>query len=134
LITGDDIRVNGQTVGVCTSCSLVVDTGTSILTGPTANINPLLAAIGNVSLDCSNLNTLPTINFVIAGKVFDLGPDFYVLQAPDNTGKNTCQLGLQALDTGLPNMWILGDPFLRKYYTVFDRTNNQVGFALAIQQ
>jgi len=133
LITGDDIKVDGVSAGVCSSCALVVDTGTSILTGPPSAVGPLLQKIGNVSLDCSNLNTLPTLQFTLNGKDFPLEPDFYVLKGPDDSGKITCQIGLEALDPGLP-LWILGDPFLRKYYTVFDRQNNQVGFALATQQ
>lgn len=133
LITGDDIQVGGKSAGVCKSCALVVDTGTSVLTGPPSAIGPLLKMIGNVTADCSNVKTLPTITFVINGHSFDLGPDFYVLQAPGNNGKMECQLGIQGLNPGLP-LWILGDPFIRKYYTVFDRTNNQVGFATAIQQ
>jgi len=30
-------------------------------------------------------------------------------------------------------LWILGDPFLRKYYSTYDPVNSKVGFAEAIQ-
>jgi hypothetical protein len=45
----------------------VVDTGTSIITGPPLTMDPLIAAI-NVTSDCSNLHTLPPITFSIARK------------------------------------------------------------------
>jgi len=112
---------------------MVVDTGTSVLTGPPSTIGPLLKMVGNVSSDCSNVDDMPTLTFVINGKSFELGPEFYVLKSPSGNGQEECQLGIQALNPGIP-LWILGDPFIRKYYTVFDRSNNQVGFATAIQQ
>jgi len=133
LITGTDIKANGKSLGVCAYCLLIVDTGTSILTGPPGLVDPLISAIGTVEPDCSNRNKLPTISFQINGIDMTLEPEFYVIYTDDGTGNNTCQLGIESLNPGLP-LWILGDPFLRKYYTIFDRGQNQVGFALAVQQ
>lgn len=136
LINADDVKINGVATKSCTGflsgghCKMVVDTGTSILTGPSAKINPIIAKIGNVSADCSNKASLPTISIVLGGKDFTLEPEYYVIEVDTPEGKE-CQLGMQAMDQ--LGLWILGDPFLRKYYTVFDRANKQVGFATAVQ-
>ena len=135
LIHGDDIKVDGTSMGSCkgllsSKCQFVVDTGTSILTGPSKKIKALEDKIGTVNADCSNVDSLPTIAFTLAGKDLTLEPSFYVLKVKDDvSGVTQCQLGMQALDQ--LGLWILGDPFLRKYYTVFDRAADRVGFALA---
>ena len=72
-----------------------------------------------------------------------LSSRFYVLKGQttvrgeDGTevGAVVCQLGIQAINPLLSGeLWILGDPFLRKYYTIFDREKNRVGFTRAKQE
>jgi cathepsin D len=131
LISASDIKVGGKSIGACgwlLGCEMVVDTGTSILAGPVSAVNDLIKPIGEVKADCSNVNSLPTLTFKFAGKDFDLGPDFYVLRLPDESGNVQCELGIQGVNAGVP-IWILGDPFLRAYYTVWDKDSERVGFA-----
>jgi hypothetical protein len=133
LVSGTSIKVGDEKVVSCSwlfGCDMVVDTGTSLFAGPTKDVAKLISKIGNVSADCSNVKDLPIISISMNGKDFTLDPDFYVLRMEDETGKEQCVLGIQGMDAGVP-IWILGDTFLRKYYTVWDAEANRVGFALA---
>jgi len=133
LISAKDISVNGVSTKACnflTGCYMVVDTGTSVLAGPVSTVSKITDLIGNVTADCSNVHTLPTVTFEIAGTAFELGPEFYVLRQPTGTGTVECLLGIEGVNAGVP-IWILGDPFLRKYYTVWDAEQQRVGFATA---
>ena len=114
----------------------VLDTGTSLIAGPPSVVNPIIQQV-NASVDCSNLGHLPNITITMAlasGSVdFVMTPNDYTVRQPNPRAADTCSCGLFAFDAGegLLPLWILGDPFLRTFYTVFDRANNQLMFAHA---
>jgi len=134
MISASDIKIGDTSTKACgwfLGCQSVVDTGTSVIAGPIAAMNKIIAQIGNVTEDCSNVKSLPTVTFNFGGHDFPLEPEFYVIRVKDPaTGKDQCELGMQGMNAGAP-LWILGDPFLRKYYTVWDAEQKRVGFALA---
>jgi len=122
-----DITINNQRQSLCSDCQVAVDTGTSQLAGPTDVINELSHRL-NVQTDCSNYKTLPDLGFVMGDHIMNLKPQDYVDKGPEG-----CEVSLMPLDVPPPNgpLFIFGDPFLRKYYTAYDRAGSRVGFATA---
>lgn len=105
----------------------VIDSGTSVLVGPNSLINPIIEGI-TVNEDCSGIEALPDITFQIDGLDYTLTSNEYVLKV--TMGDETaCVLALMAMDfpAGF-NYMILGDSFMRKYYSYFDMNNDRVGF------
>lgn len=130
----------GDTVQPSTSGIIgVIDTGTSLIAGPPAVVNPIIAQI-NASTDCSNVHTLPNISFTFDlgwGKTQDfvLTPEQYTYRQKFKDGEpDQCECGLFAFDAGegLLPLWILGDPFLRSYFAVFNRGTNELQFAPSV--
>merc|ERR1719484_432366 len=123
----EDITINNKKQTLCNDCQVAVDTGTSQLAGPTDVIQELSKRL-DVHTDCSNYKTLPNLGFVMGDHVLNLKPQDYV-----DKGSDGCEVSLMPLDVPPPNgpLFIFGDPFLRKYYTSYDRENNKVGFATA---
>jgi Eukaryotic aspartyl protease len=111
--------------------------GTSIILGPSYDVKPILAEIGEVYANCSNVHTLPTVSFNISNTLLDVSPDFYVLRQPvtaaDGSTQEECVLGIAGALLTAP-FWIMGDPFLRAYTAVFDKSTTppRVGFAKSI--
>jgi len=123
-----DIALNEKALGLCTKrCQIAADTGTSLLAGPTSMVDKLVRKL-NVASDCSNYDSLPTLGFILGNATLELNNVDYVDRSPDG-----CALTFMPLDIPPPRgpLFILGDPFLRKYYTVYDRERLRLGFAVA---
>jgi len=127
----DDITFDNVPKNLCDGgCEVAVDTGTSMLAGPSDLVDKLSSMVG-AKEDCSNFNSLPKIGFQIGDKILNLRPDDYM-----DKSSNDCSFSLMSLDVPPPKgpLFIFGDPFLRRFMTVFDREQSRVGFGVSKQQ
>ncbi|XP_038675278.1 pepsin A-like [Scyliorhinus canicula] len=132
-ISVDSITVNGQAVACNGGCQAIVDTGTSLLTGPSSDISSIQQAIGategyygEYTINCNSLGSMPNVVFTINGIDYPLTPSQYAIQYGGSCSSGFEGMYLPGSGGGL---WILGDVFIGAYYSIFDRGNNRMGFA-----
>ncbi|KAH9006841.1 aspartic peptidase A1 [Lactarius hatsudake] len=110
-----------------------IDTGTSLIVVPTDIAEMLNAQIGakkswngQYQVDCAKVPQLPDLSFYFDGRAYPLKGSDYVLDI-----QGTCISAFTGMDLNLPggSLWIIGDAFLRRYYTVYDLGRHAVGFA-----
>ncbi|KAM9369378.1 cathepsin E [Phaethornis superciliosus] len=134
----DNIQLDGTVAFCATGCQAIVDTGTSLITGPSKEVKELQNYIGatpvdgECTVDCKNLSEMPEVTFTIQGLPYTLSARDYTLMEYSD-GMAFCSSGFQGMDIPPPTgpLWILGDVFIRQFYSVFDRGNNRVGLAPA---
>jgi len=121
-----DIYVNGVAQNLCSgrTCLAVLDTGTTLLTGPTAGVAALVRAIG-AEEDCSNVDALPSITYVFKDDngqyEFELEPYYYVIEEEWH-GSEWCAPAFMSFDISRTTWyWIVGDVFMRKFFTSYYR-------------
>jgi len=110
----------------------IVDSGTSFIVGPKAEIRKLAASVGatanfmgEYTVDCATVDDLPDVTFTINGIDYSIPGNKVIIRSG-----NTCLFTFVGEDFGL---WILGDTFMRQFYTVFNYEEQTVGFAPAVQ-
>ncbi|XP_071370936.1 nothepsin [Centroberyx affinis] len=135
----DSVAVQGVSSFCPHGCQAIVDTGTSLIAGPTndiLNLQQLIGAtptnIGEYLVDCTRLSSLPHVTFVLGGTEYSLTAERYVRKEV-LAGHQLCFSGFQAVDILSPEgpLWILGDVFLTEFYSVFDRGQDRLGLAPA---
>lgn len=113
----------------------VIDTGTSLITLPSdlaeifnAQIGAEKSWTGQYTVDCAKRDVLPDLTFTFDGYEFPITAYDYILDLG-----GSCISTITALDVPEPvgPLAIIGDAFLRKYYSVYDLGNDAVGLAPA---
>ena len=109
----DDVTYDGSSVSSVKSA--IIDTGTSLLVGPHAEVAALATKVGakaiaggkEYTLDCSKLASLPDLDFTIGGKVYTLTSEQYSISMDGE-----CLFALTGMD--IPETcWTSLDPWRR---------------------
>ncbi len=134
-VTLDSMILAGQTKSFTTAVLAIVDSGTSTLAGPKAEVTKLalelgakpVGTTGEWLIDCNKTATAPSIDVGLGGTKYTLTAQDYII---NNAG--SCLLGILGIDIPAPAgpLWILGDVWIRKWFTVFDYGQKRLGFAL----
>lgn len=134
LIAVDSQSFGDEAVGP-TSFNGIVDTGTSLMVGSTAIVKPIIDKIGSQQqIDCSMRQSLPDYNLTIDGKKYNVPATQYILEIKQ-FGQTQCLVGFQSIDfpPSFGPTLIMGDVFIKYWYTEFDVGQERVGFAQAKQ-
>jgi saccharopepsin len=83
---------------------------------------------GQYTVECEKRDSLPDLTFTLSGHNFTIGPYDYIMEV-----QGSCISTFMGMDFPEPvgPLAILGDAFLRKWYSVYDLGNNAVGLAKA---
>ena len=126
----DDILVNGKSIKPANSrLTAIIDSGTSAIMGPSDIVKQILAQIPP-SFKCKEAANFPSVTIVLGGKEYVLKGDEYMMTREQGEG---CDIGIQGshLPSQFSGSFILGDSFMKNYYTHFDLGRKKIGFAKA---
>jgi hypothetical protein len=127
------MRVGSTVVTASRGARGIVDSGTSLLVGPPQIIESILPHV-RAHPDCSNLDELQTLEINMEATdgrtvTYRLTPDDYVMK---RNGSCKTGIAIMKIQLKMPHpIVILGDTFLRKYYSVFNHKTGEIGFAEA---
>ena len=125
----------GDSTAEIDNTGVILDTGTSLIALPSTLAELLNKEIGakksfngQYTIECDKRDSLPDLTFTLTGYNFTIGPYDYILEV-----QGSCISSFMGMDFPEPAgpLAILGDAFLRRWYSVYDLGTNSVGLAKA---
>ncbi|XP_011257733.1 lysosomal aspartic protease-like [Camponotus floridanus] len=132
--TIDKIKLDNNNILCTDNCQALVNIGIGVIIGPTSDIIKINKFIGTINVNgeeevnCNRIFDLPMIRFILNDMTFKLTADDYIIEIPDKNGRSVCISGFVGLDLHEVD-WVLGIPFIRRFYTKFNMNTDQIGFA-----
>jgi hypothetical protein len=127
-----DIKVGDQRLGVCPGgpCKALIDTGSSLITGPPRDVAKLFRAGVHKTCDGYGHDPSPNVSLIFkddSGREveYPLSSKEYSIDFQDD--HKECKVGFGPLDMG-PRKWVVGDSFLRRYVAKFDKAAGKISF------
>lgn len=100
-IAMDDILLDGKSLGLCKNgCKAVIDTGTTLITGPTDSLRALLKAMP-VENNCNNYEQSGDLTFIFSGDKYSLTKEEYIIKTTSFSSDN-CRALMMPLDIEEP--------------------------------
>ncbi|XP_006050181.3 pregnancy-associated glycoprotein 1-like [Bubalus kerabau] len=131
----DRISMKRTVIACSDGCEALVHTGTSHIEGPGRLVNNIHRLIrtrpfgSKHYVSCFATKYLPSISFTINGIKYPMTARAYILK--NSRGRCYSTFKENTMRTSRET-WILGDAFLRRYFSVFDRGNDRIGLARAV--
>jgi cathepsin D len=143
LLTLSAVTVQGQSIPITTGDSAVsaIDTGTTLIGGPSADVEAIYAAIpgsqpmrGSGGLYSFPCDTKVNVTMSFGGRTWPISSEDMIIAQGSQSSE--CVGGIFDLsagtnippDSGNPS-WVVGDTFLKNVYSVFRANPASVGFA-----
>ena len=128
-ITLSKVQVGGDFAKTSTKMA-IIDSGINLMTGPPADVLNVFSKIQEnkkcvlsefLVCECQEFDDFPEIEFVLDAVYFSVNPEEYLIKEG-----NSCVVLILSNKFGV---WMLGNPFLRSYYSYFDMEKKLVGLA-----